>query len=404
MLVPGALIDGKYRIVRLLGEGGMGAVYEGQNLRIERRVAIKVMHPSIARDRALVGRFEREAQAAAKIGSAHIADVLDLGDLPRGERYLVMELLEGENLHSRIARRKFLAPVDTAHIAVQLLEGLAKVHDAGIIHRDLKPPNVFLAKQGARGDFVKILDFGICKMLTRASLSDGASAGHLLGTLPYMSPEQLASRGVDARADIFSVGVILYRCVTGQVPFRGANLVEHARLLKEGKPADVRALAPGVDGAFAEIVHRAIHVNRDERFPDARELQSALVSWSNRAQHIEHLLSDFLGTKLASEPPPRPSQVPGPPKATFIEPAPVSVKGMTLDAVLSAATPTPTIQESESPEACAPTVAPAHHPRTRERTHPMQSAPTIPGMRRPTIPQMPGTSGPGKQDKPTRRK
>lgn len=396
MLVPGSLIDGKYRIVRLLGEGGMGAVYEGQNVRIERRVAIKVMHPSIARDRALVGRFEREAQAAAKIGSVHVADVLDLGDLPRGERYLVMEFLEGENLHTRLTRRKLLGPLDTAHIALQLLEGLAKVHDAGIIHRDLKPGNVFLAKQGAKGDFVKILDFGICKMLKRSSLSDGASEGLLLGTLPYMSLEQLASRSVDARADIFSVGVILYRCVTGRVPFKGANLIEHARLLKEGKPIDVRELSPDVDATFAKIIHRAIERDRHNRHADARELQSELVAWMNRVQHIEGLLSDYLGTKLASDPPPRASSLPEPPKATFIEPAPLSSKGTTLDAILSA-TPTPTVNDASS----EPTKAPARNPRKNARTQPMQNAPTIPGMRRPTVPQIPRADA---QSKTTRRK
>jgi len=362
MLVPGALVDGKYRIVRLLGEGGMGVVYEGENVRIARRVAIKVMHPAIARDRALVGRFEREAQAAAKIGSAHVADVLDLGDLPGGARYLVMEFLEGENLHTRLVRRRFLGPVDVSHIAIQLLEGLAMVHDAGIVHRDLKPPNVFLAKKGDAGDFVKILDFGICKMLTRASLSDGTGGGDLLGTLSYMSPEQFAhgSRKIDARADIYSVGVILYRCVTGNVPFRGTTLVEHARLMKEGKAQDVRELAPDVDAGFAQIVHRAIEKDPAKRFPSARALQSELVGWTNRANRIEHLLSDYLGTKLRSEPPKEAAVVP--PRATQVK------------------------EEDVFDTDPDPVPTPTRIPRKKTRTQPMRNAPTLPTLTKPTIP------------------
>src|SRR4051812_2545 len=142
-LQPGDTIEGKYRIVRLLGEGGMGAVYEGENVRIHRRVAIKVLHSSVAVKAEVVQRFEREAQAAGRIGSEHIVEVLDMGNLPEGERYMVMEYLEGESLGDRIKRKLRLAPFEVAHLLHQLLEGLRAAHAAGIIHRDLKPDNVF---------------------------------------------------------------------------------------------------------------------------------------------------------------------------------------------------------------------------------------------------------------------
>src|SRR5689334_7106520 len=137
VLSLGEVIDGKYRVVRLIGEGAMGAVFEGQNVRLNRRVAIKVLHATIASERSLVVRFEREAQAAAKIGSMHVVDVFDLGDLPSGDRYMVMELLEGENLQTRLMRQRRIPQEQLAEIAIELLEGLEAVHRANIVHRDL---------------------------------------------------------------------------------------------------------------------------------------------------------------------------------------------------------------------------------------------------------------------------
>src|SRR5690349_20528527 len=160
MLSTGDIIEGKYRIVRLLGEGGMGAVYEGENTRIHRRVAIKVLHAAVAAKADVVQRFEREAQAAGKIGSEHVVEVLDLGSLPGGERFMVMEFMDGESLGARIKKRKRLALQEIASTLYQLLEGLSAAHQACIVHRDLKPDNVYLLKSlGGQKDFVKIMDF-----------------------------------------------------------------------------------------------------------------------------------------------------------------------------------------------------------------------------------------------------
>src|SRR5262245_4041515 len=148
-LSTGDVIEGKYRIVRLLGEGGMGAVYEGENVRIHRRVAIKVLHAGVAENADAVQRFEREAQAAGRIGSEHIVEVLDLGNLPSGDRFMVMEFLDGEPLSNRIRNRGKLTPRELYPLARQILQGLAAAHGAGIVHRDLKPDNVYLVK--ARG-------------------------------------------------------------------------------------------------------------------------------------------------------------------------------------------------------------------------------------------------------------
>src|SRR5215470_12491018 len=145
-LSTGDVIDGKYRIVRLIGEGGMGAVYEGENIRIHRTVAIKVLHAGVAENQDAVQRFEREAQAAGRIGSEHIVEVLDLGDLPTGDRFMVMEYLDGSTLSGRVKERGRLSPRDLYPIMTGVLDGLAAAHDAGIIHRDLKPDNIYLLK------------------------------------------------------------------------------------------------------------------------------------------------------------------------------------------------------------------------------------------------------------------
>jgi eukaryotic-like serine/threonine-protein kinase len=163
---PGQIIDNKYRVVRRIGEGGMGTVYEGENSRIGRRVAIKVLHAQVAALPEFVERFEREARAAARIGSPYVCDVLDLGDLPSGDRYIVMEYLDGLSFEDRIADGGKLTCAQLAPIAFELLEGLGTMHAARVIHRDLKPANVFLTRiPNGRGEMVKILDFGVAKLL-----------------------------------------------------------------------------------------------------------------------------------------------------------------------------------------------------------------------------------------------
>jgi len=224
----GQLIEGKYRIVRLIGEGGMGAVYEGENVRISRRVAIKVLHAGYTENKEVLQRFEREAQAAGRIGNEHILEVLDLGSLPNGDHYIVMELLDGEPLSGRIKRLQRLSPFELGPLTRQVLEGLKAAHDAGIYHRDLKPDNIFILRQrGGRPDFVKIIDFGISKFQPLSG--DGMKmtrTGAVMGTPYYMSPEQASgSQEADHRSDLYSVGVIMFEAVTGQVPFEAATLI-----------------------------------------------------------------------------------------------------------------------------------------------------------------------------------
>src|SRR5262245_13258626 len=279
-LQSGDTIEGKYRIVRLLGEGGMGAVYEGVNTRIHRKVAIKVLHATVAAKADVVQRFEKEAQAAGRIGSEHIVEVLDLGNLPTGERFMVMEYLEGESLGDRIKRKKRIGPHEMAHVLYQLLEGLAAAHAAGIIHRDIKPDNVYLlnTKAGQR-DFVKLLDFGVSKFNTLDADMSMTKTGAVMGTPFYMAPEQARGGKVDIRSDLYSVGVVVYQAVTGRVPFHAETFNELVFKIALESPEPAELVAPGLDLRFAQLIARAMMRDVNARFQAARDFQAAVAKW-----------------------------------------------------------------------------------------------------------------------------
>ncbi|HEY6729029.1 MAG TPA: serine/threonine-protein kinase [Polyangiaceae bacterium] len=283
-LNTGDLVDGKYRIVRLLGEGGMGAVYEGENVRIHRRVAIKVLHAGVAANGDAVARFEREAQAAGRIGSEHIVEVLDLGQLADGERYMVMEFMDGESLSSRIHQSGRLTAAQLYPIAVQMLEGLGAAHAAGIIHRDLKPDNVYLVRsKKGQTDFVKLLDFGISKFNAMGGEFSMTRTGAVMGTPYYMAPEQAkGAKDIDTRVDIYAAGVILYEAVSGQVPFNADTFNELIFKIVLESPPPVEQVAPGLDPAFAAIISKAMARDLTERYASCADFLAALNSW---AQH-----------------------------------------------------------------------------------------------------------------------
>jgi len=285
----GQLIDAKYQIVRLIGEGGMGAVYEGKNTLISRRVAIKVLHPATATaDEGAVRRFEREAQAAGRIGSDHILEVLDVGIFPDGARYMVMEYLDGEPLSERIQRLGRMSPHELRPILSQALVGLGAAHRAGIVHRDLKPDNIFILKEKAgRQDYVKLIDFGISKFAVLGGDMSMTRTGALMGTPYYMSPEQAkGASNVTQLSDIYSLGVIAFEALTGKVPFDGTTFNELMFKIVLNEAPDPEELVVGLDPAFSAIVRRAMHRDATKRFQSTEEFLAALERWSPMARTV----------------------------------------------------------------------------------------------------------------------
>ncbi len=269
----GALLDGRYRIVARIAEGGMGVVYRARHAIIDKDVAIKVLRPEYLANAEVLQRFLTEAQAASAIGSEHIIDINDFGRLPSGATFIVMEFLDGESLGQRLERQERLSETETLSLSLQIAGALQAAHGASIIHRDLKPDNVFLKRRGSES-FVKVLDFGIAKVASAENAR--TREGKVVGTPYYMSPEQASGKPVDHRTDVYALGVILYQCLTGRLPFVGDNALAVLSQHIYAEPAPLRSLAPDVSRGLAAVVHKCLSKAPEERYATMSELQSDL--------------------------------------------------------------------------------------------------------------------------------
>lgn len=270
----------------LLGEGGMGAVYDALDLRIERRVAVKLLHSHLLHRTELVERFLREARAVGRIGHANIVQVSDVHPLElaeavntSGDVYLVMEHLQGETLGAAIEKQGALPPKRVARITLQLLSAIGAAHKAEIVHRDLKPENVFLISFAETSDVVKVLDFGIAKLFGKDGVDKLTQTGMMIGTPAYMSPEQMRGEAADARADIYAIGACMYHALSGRMPFEGTSMATLMVAVLQETPPSLDALRVDLPRKLVSIVERALSKQAHARFATAEEMAAAIGSW-----------------------------------------------------------------------------------------------------------------------------
>jgi eukaryotic-like serine/threonine-protein kinase len=285
-LQAGQVLVGKYRVERLIGQGGMGVVLEATHLQLEERVAMKFLLPEYARHPEASARFLREARAAVKIRSEHVARVMDVGTLEDGTPYMVMECLTGGDLSALLKAHGPLPIVDAVDYVLQACEALAEAHKAGIVHRDLKPANLFVTQRSDRTPLVKLLDFGISKVKTPGSDFSMTKTSSLMGSPLYMSPEQMQSaRNADVASDIWALGVILYELLAGRPPFNGDTLPELICSVVQEPAASLRSLRPDVPPELDAAILRCLEKNPAARYPNVAWLAQALAPFaSHRGQ------------------------------------------------------------------------------------------------------------------------
>ncbi len=279
----GRSLDGRYRILRRLGRGGMGSVYEAEHAALQTRVAVKVLQSTLSTNDKFRKRFLREARAASGIDSDHVVKITDFGATGDGLLYFVMELLEGQDFERFLDGRR-VAWEEVEEIFGQALAALRAAHERGVVHRDVKPSNIFLCEAIPRGPRVKVVDFGIAKIGPSEEPGDGAVAtiealtatNEMFGTVAYMAPELVEGVAADARSDIYAVGVMMFRALTGQLPFRGPNAYKVLQKHVSEPVPSLRALAPEVSPAVESVVFRALAKHPEHRYQRVAELQAAL--------------------------------------------------------------------------------------------------------------------------------
>jgi eukaryotic-like serine/threonine-protein kinase len=276
----GQILAGKFRIERVLGRGGMGVVVAATHLQLDERVALKFLLPDALGNPEAVERFAREARAAVKIKSEHVARVSDVGTLESGSPYMVMEYLEGQDLASWVRTTAAMAVPAAVEFLLQACEAIAEAHALGIVHRDLKPANLFVTRRADGSPCIKVLDFGISKLTLPGGAPDlgMTKTASIMGSPLYMSPEQMSStRNVDMRTDIWALGVILYETLTGRVPFDAETMPQLCGMILQDPPHPLRDLRPDVPEALQAVVFHCLEKKRENRFSNVADLAFALA-------------------------------------------------------------------------------------------------------------------------------
>jgi serine/threonine protein kinase len=322
MYHEGEVLAGKYRVEKLLGQGGMGVVVGARHVELQERVAVKLMFADES-DEDAMRRFVREARAAARLESNHVVRVADVGSLGDGRAYLVMEYLDGQDLSQVIAVRGRLPASEAVDYVLQACEAIAEAHSLGIVHRDIKPSNLFLSRRRDRTPHIKVLDFGISKMATPSIARIPITAtSTLMGSPLYMSPEQLTStKYVDARSDIWAIGVVLYELLAAQSPFNGETLPQVCAMVMQEPPIPLQQVAPGLPAGLAQVVLGCLEKRPEARFQNLADLAAALAPFASplgkaSVERIQRVLgvsvvmpvaADLLGLRPEPAPAPNPA-------------------------------------------------------------------------------------------------
>jgi eukaryotic-like serine/threonine-protein kinase len=326
----GQVIAGKYQVQGVLGEGGMGVVVSAWHLGLEQRVAIKLLLAHMRQsDSSALERFQREARAAARIQSEHVCRVLDTGHLDDGTPFLVMEYLEGSDLSDELVRRGRFEPAEAVRYVREACVALTHAHQAGVIHRDLKPANLFLVQRADGVRMIKVLDFGVSKSIssTGAPNLTLTKTSAMVGSPIYMSPEQLnSSKDVDARTDIWALGVILYELMAGRTPFYGESIAQLVNAVLNTEPETLANLNIELPAGLEQVMRKALSKSRDQRYSSARELYNALGPFASERPSAGSGASSqrphgATRSMSGSEAPPRPTPS-APTPRTSVHPTP----------------------------------------------------------------------------------
>ncbi len=331
----GRQVAGTYQIVRRIGSGGMGSVYEARHVRLDSAFAIKMLHMQLSPNEEILARFHREARSASQLKHPNILDVFDVNKTEDNVHYIVEEFLEGSPLSDVVDREGTLSVSRTAHIIGQVCDAMSAAHDRGIVHRDLKPENIFLIQKGDDCDFVKVLDFGIAKMQQEGS-TQLTQASQVMGTPDYISPEQAAdSKAVDHRSDVYSTGVILYRIFTGRLPYEVANPILALETVRKESPVPPKQRRADLPDEIAAVIERAMARRPDDRYQTMGELAAAV-----------HALVGAVDVKVAAPTIPQTMHQPiaG---GSSVEPTPVPVTGPQPPAAGQHPTPLPATKITE---------------------------------------------------------
>ena len=310
-VAQGTVLAGKYRVERVIGEGGMGVVVEAKHIALDERVAMKFLTAAYATHPEASARFLREARAAVKIKSEHVARVSDVGTLENGAPYMVMELLQGNDLNQELQKKGVLPLPDAVDYLIQACEAIAEAHGAGIVHRDIKPANLFLARRLDGSALVKVLDFGISKM------SDGVEnltkTMAAMGSALYMSPEQMQqTRGVDHRTDIYALGVALYELLAGKQPYYADTLPQLCAEVLTGTPTPLRTVRPDLPPDLAPVIEKAYARDRAERYQSVAHFVVALAPFApTRSQPNIDRIARVAGLPVPIAGTPAPRAIPG---------------------------------------------------------------------------------------------